>query len=83
VGFHDEEPGEQAQTGRIIPQVNEEYGYEDHYPQGWGDNSKSPARAAETRARIAWRFTWAGGIKQRANAPTGARAGARTPAGAG
>jgi hypothetical protein len=22
----------QAQLGRIIPQANEEYGYEDHYP---------------------------------------------------
>ena len=41
---------EQAKTGRIIPQVNEEYGYEDHYPQGWGENRKAPARSAETRA---------------------------------
>jgi len=24
---------QQAKTGRMIPQVNEEYGYEDHYPQ--------------------------------------------------
>jgi hypothetical protein len=27
---------EQAQTGRPMPQINEEYGYEDHYPYPWG-----------------------------------------------
>ena len=32
---------EQAKTGRIIPQVNEEYGYEEHYPTGWGGNPRS------------------------------------------
>lgn len=26
----------QAKTGRPMPQVNEEYGYEDHYPGKWG-----------------------------------------------
>jgi hypothetical protein len=27
---------EQAAAGRPMPQVNEEYGYEDHYPYPWG-----------------------------------------------
>lgn len=64
---------EQAKTGRVIPQINEEYGYEDHYPQGWGENRKAPARSAETRARIAWEIYLAGGYQT-----TGERA---TPAG--
>jgi len=50
----------QAATGRIIPQVNEEYGYEDHYPVGWGGNRKAPARSADTRRRIAWGVSMAG-----------------------
>jgi len=54
---------EQAQTGRVIPQVNEEYGYEDHYPQGWGENRKAPARSAETRVRLAWEISLAGGYQ--------------------
>lgn len=62
----------QAQTGRVIPQVNEEYGYEDHYPQGWGSDRKSPARAPETRARLAWEIYLAGGYQT-----TGERASSR------
>jgi len=65
---------EQEQTGRVIPQVNEEYGYEDHYPQGWGENRKAPARSAETRARIAWEIYLAGGYQttgERADRGTG------------
>ena len=54
---------EQEKTGRIMPQVNEEYGYEDHYPQGWGENRKAPARSAENRARIAWEICLAGGYQ--------------------
>lgn len=64
----------QAETGRIIPQVNEEYGYEDHYPQGWGGNRTAPARSAETRARLAWEICLAGGYQttgERANQGTG------------
>lgn len=64
----------QAKTGRIIPQVNEEYGYEDHYPQGWGENRQAPARSAETRARIAWEIYLAGGYQttgERADRGTG------------
>jgi hypothetical protein len=49
----------QAETGRIIPQVNEEYGYEDHYPT-WGGNRKAPARSADNRRRLAWGMYMAG-----------------------
>ena len=65
---------EQEKTGRVIPQVNEEYGYEDHYPQGWGENRKAPARSAENRARLAWEMYLAGGYQttgERANAKGG------------
>jgi hypothetical protein len=54
---------EQAKTGRVIPQVNEEYGYEDHYPQGWGENRVAPARSAANRARLAWQIYLAGGYQ--------------------
>ena len=43
----------QTEMARIIPQVNEEYGYEDHYPT-WGGNRKAPARCADNRRRLAW-----------------------------
>lgn len=65
---------EQAATGRVIPQVNEEYGYEDHYPRGWGDNRVAPARSAENRARLAWEIYLAGGYQttgERADRGTG------------
>jgi hypothetical protein len=65
---------EQEQTGRVIPQVNEEYGYEDHYPQGWGENRVAPARSAETRVRLAWEISLAGGYQttgERADTETG------------
>ena len=51
---------DQAKTGRPIPQVNEEYGYEDHYPVGWGSNRKAPARSADNRRRLAWGMYMAG-----------------------
>ena len=63
----------QAETGRIIPQVNEEYGYEDHYPT-WGGNRKSPARRADNRRRLAWGMYMAGCYQttgERADAGTG------------
>lgn len=64
----------QKRTGRVIPQVNEEYGYEDHYPQGWGENRLAPARSAESRARLAWQIHLAGGYQttgERANSEQG------------
>jgi len=63
----------QAATGRIIPQVNEEYGYEDHYPT-WGGNRKPPARSADSRRRLAWGMYMAGGYQttgERADTGTG------------
>jgi hypothetical protein len=49
----------QLATGRPFPQINEEYGYEDHYPK-WGGNRKPPARSADNRRRLAWEITMAG-----------------------
>jgi hypothetical protein len=65
---------EQQATGRPIPQVNEEYGYEDHYPQGWGENRTAPSRNADSRRRLAWEMTMAGGYQttgERADRGTG------------
>jgi hypothetical protein len=50
----------QAKTGRPTPQINEEYGYEDHYPVKWGGNRRPPARIAGNRRRLAWEITMAG-----------------------
>jgi Protein of unknown function (DUF4038)/Domain of unknown function (DUF5060) len=50
----------QQGLGRIIPQTNEEYGYEDHYPlwaQGAGLES------ADTLRRTAWGIVMAGGYQ--------------------
>jgi hypothetical protein len=49
---------EQKKTGRIIPQVNEEYGYEDHYPK-WAQNYPDGA-SAENMRRTAWEIYMAG-----------------------
>lgn len=46
----------QEQTGRIIPQTNEEYGYEDHYPEWAAPGSDS----AEVLRRTAWDIYMAG-----------------------
>jgi hypothetical protein len=48
----------QADTGRIIPQVNEEYGYEDHYPT-WAPY-QPPAADADGDRRAAWEIAMAG-----------------------
>jgi len=47
----------QMKTGRIIPQTNEEYGYEDHYPQ-WAP--APPGDSAETLRKTAWEIAMAG-----------------------
>jgi hypothetical protein len=46
----------QEQTGRIIPQTNEEYGYEDHYPLWAIPNQES----ADSLRRVAWDIVMAG-----------------------
>jgi hypothetical protein len=48
----------QEKTGRIIPQVNEEYGYEDHYPR-WAQNYPDGASANNMRL-TAWEIYMAG-----------------------
>ena len=55
-----EERRTQQQTGRIIPQTNEEYGYEDHYPL-WARGLGS--EAADTLRRTAWDIVMAGGYQ--------------------
>jgi Protein of unknown function (DUF4038)/Domain of unknown function (DUF5060) len=47
----------QRKTGRIIPQTNEEYGYEDHYPH-WAP--APPGESAETLRQVAWDIAMAG-----------------------
>ena len=51
---------EQARLGRIIPQTNEEYGYEDHYPL-WANGLGS--ESADTLRRTAWEIVMAGGYQ--------------------
>jgi len=46
----------QERSGRHMPQLNEEYCYEDHYPDGL----KPPFRSADSRRRIAWEISMAG-----------------------
>lgn len=67
----------QQKIARPIPQINEEYGYEDHYPVGWGDDRRPPSRNADSRRRLAWEICMAGGYQttgERANDGTGAPA---------
>ncbi|NLT78123.1 MAG: DUF4038 domain-containing protein [Planctomycetes bacterium] len=64
---------QQQETGRPMPQINEEYGYEDHYPT-WGGGRKAPARSADNRRRLAWGMYMAGGYQttgERADTGTG------------
>ena len=61
---------QQTQTGRLMPQVNEEYGYEDSYPYPWGEARLWPARTADNRNQLAWQMTMAGAYQttgERAN----------------
>ena len=50
----------QIMLGRIIPQTNEEYGYEDHYPL-WAAGPGS--ESADTLRRTAWDIVMAGGYQ--------------------
>jgi Protein of unknown function (DUF4038)/Domain of unknown function (DUF5060)/Putative collagen-binding domain of a collagenase len=51
---------QQEELGRIIPQTNEEYGYEDHYPL-WSPGP--PAESADALRRTAWDIAMAGGYQ--------------------
>jgi hypothetical protein len=50
----------QKRLGRIIPQSNEEYGYEDHYPPWSGGLG---TESADTLRRTAWDIVMAGGYQ--------------------
>ncbi len=50
---------QQEQTGRIIPQTDEEYGYEDHYPV-WNTMIPAPGCSADANRRAAWEMAMAG-----------------------
>jgi hypothetical protein len=52
---------QQASTGRIIPQTNEEYGYEDHYP-AWAIGGAG-SDSADALRRTAWEIVMAGGYQ--------------------
>jgi hypothetical protein len=47
----------QRKTGRIIPQTNEEYGYEDHYPR---HAPPPPGDSADVLRKVAWDIAMAG-----------------------
>ncbi len=49
----------QTRLGRIIPQTNEEYGYEDHYPHG-SSYGYPNGQSADANRRVAWEFSMAG-----------------------
>jgi hypothetical protein len=51
----------QLGLGRIIPQTNEEYGYEDHYPR-WAPREPG-SESADTLRRTAWDIVMAGGYQ--------------------
>jgi hypothetical protein len=51
---------QQKRTGRILPQTNEEYGYEDHYPL-WAPGPGSDS--ADILRRTAWDIVMAGGYQ--------------------
>ena len=68
----------QIASGTFMPQVNEEYGYEDTYPT-WGCGATASktenGRSADNRRRLAWEICMAGGYQttgERANDGTGA-----------
>ena len=66
--FFAEQRKQQAASGRIVPLVNEEYGYEDLWEK------KSGERNAESRRRVAWEVCMAGSYQttgETANRGTG------------
>jgi len=61
---------QQIEAGKPMPQINEEYGYEDHYPYPWGEKRVWPARIADSRRKLAWEIAMTGGYQstgERAN----------------
>jgi Protein of unknown function (DUF4038)/Domain of unknown function (DUF5060) len=73
----------QQATGRAIPQINDEYGYEDTYPLfGCGESGArvAPGRSPETRRRLAWRIAMAGGYQTTGERVSGAPVSPPSPA---
>jgi hypothetical protein len=58
-GFMLAQREQQAKLGRIIPQTNEEYGYEDHYPKG-SSKAYPDGQTADADRRAAWEMSMAG-----------------------
>ncbi|MFZ4506149.1 MAG: DUF4038 domain-containing protein [Fimbriimonas sp.] len=56
-----EKRAQQLDAGQAKPQINDENGYQDHYPFPWGEARTAPARDDESRARLAWEIVMAGG----------------------
>jgi hypothetical protein len=57
----------QAETGRILPTINEEYGYEGHYPP-WGcgataSKTRPDGRSGLNRSQLAWEICMTGGYQ--------------------
>jgi Protein of unknown function (DUF4038)/Domain of unknown function (DUF5060)/Putative collagen-binding domain of a collagenase len=57
-GWMLEQREQQLKTKRVIPQINEEYGYEDHYPTF--APYRPPAASADADRRAAWEVVMAG-----------------------
>jgi hypothetical protein len=58
---------EQAETGRVLPIINEEYGYEGHYSV-WGcgataGKERPDGRSGVNRSQLAWEICMAGGYQ--------------------
>ena len=58
-GFMLAQREQQAKSGRIIPQTDEEYGYEDHYPKG-SSKAYPDGQTADANRRAAWEMSMAG-----------------------
>lgn len=65
--FITESKARQAATGRILPLINEEYGYEGHYaPWGCGATAakeRPDGRSGLNRSQLAWEICMAGGYQ--------------------
>lgn len=57
------------------PVVNEEFGYEGHYPFPWGEARESPSRSPESRVRVLWSLWFAGAWGTTGEASTSGKGG--------
>ena len=68
---------EQAAASRIIPQVNEEYGYEDHYPRAGAAAARPPRGPPTIAGASLGRCPWPAAIRRRARGRIGEQVGGR------